>query len=348
MPWKAIAIVTTITTILLSLLILPAFFGQKGPLGPTMGPAKSEIPLIGTKQIPTPTEAAAKAPTQTVMRNVWFHIDEDAYLDIHHMRGEMMSKTPGAPLNLDNRLSFVMKIDTAKIGMRSASLDVLMNRYIFGYTDAPLRNLHIEVAGGQLKQTGVIHKLVDIRFTMWANVSASNGMIRIHPTKIETYGINGMSLMNVVGMSLEKMLTMPKGRGIFAQGNDLLIDPQHALPPPQVEMRLVEARIEGDELVQIFDSGHHLPELKLPHPEEKNTLYFRGGTLRMGKLLMIDSNMQVVDTDPSDPFDFFIDRYNDQLVAGFSRNQPDYGLLVFMRDYSDLGKPVRPGERRVP
>jgi hypothetical protein len=345
MPWKPIAIVTTMTTILLSLLILPACCWLRRPQGPAIGPAKSEIPLIGTKQIPTPSEAAARAPTQVVMRNVWFHIDEDAYLDIHRMRGEMVSKTPGAPLNLDNKTTFVMKIDTAKIGMRGASLDVLMNRYIFGYPDPPLRNLHIEMAGGQLKQSGVIHKVVNIPFTMWADVSASNGMIRIHPTKIEALGINGASLMKAVGMTLEKMLPMPKERGIFAQGNDLLIDPQRALPPPRVDLHLIDVRIEGDELIQIFDAGRHLPELKFPHPEEKNTMFFRGGTLRMGKLLMVDASMQVVDTDPSDPFDFFIDRYNDQIVAGFSRNQPDYGLLVFMRDYSDLGKPARAGER---
>ncbi|HEX7679984.1 MAG TPA: hypothetical protein VF713_17780, partial [Thermoanaerobaculia bacterium] len=327
-------------------LLVPAYCYRNEPL--VSGPPKIDIMPIGTQPIPTPSEAAAKAPTQVLMRNVWFHIDRDAYLDIHSMRGELVSKTPGAPLNLDNKTSFVMKIDTAKIGMRSASLDVLMNRYIFGYPNPPLRNLHIEMAGRQLKQSGVIHKLVNIRFTMWADVSASNGKIRIHPTKIETYGINGIGLMRVVGMTLEKMLKLPKERGISAQGNDLLLDPQGALPPPQIELRLVDVRVEGDELVQIFDAGRHLPELTLPHPKEKNTMFFRGGTLRMGKLLMVDADMQVADTDPGDPFDFFIDRYNDQLVAGFDRNQPNYGLLVFMRDFDDVGKPARPGERRVP
>ena len=63
---------------------------------------------------------------------------------------------------------------------------------------------------------------------------------------------------------------------------------------------------------------------------------------------MIDADMQVVDTDPSDTFDFFIDRYNEQLVAAFSRNQPNYALLVFMRDFNDLGTPPRPGERQPP
>jgi len=347
-PWKPVAILTSITTVLLSLLLLPACCCVKGPLAPAIGPAKTAMPLIGSEQIPTPTEAAAKAPTQAFMRNVWFHIDQDAYLDIHTLRGEMVSKTPGAPLNFDNKTSFVLKVDTGTIGMRSASLDVLMNRYIFGYPNPPLRNLHVEPSGKQLKQSGIIHKIVDIPFTMWADVSASNGMIRIHPTKIDICGINGIGLLKAVGMTMEKMLKLPKERGISAQGNDLLLDPNHALPPPQVELHLVDVRIEGDELVQIFDAGRHLPELVLPHPEEKNTMYYRGGTLRMGKLLMIDADMQVVDTDPSDPFDFMIDRYNDQLVAGFTRNQPNYGLFVFMRDFDDLGKPMRPGERGVP
>ena len=347
-PWKPIAILTTTTTLLLSLLLLPACCCVKGPMAPVSGPPQIVIPPIGTEPIPTPTEAASKAPTQALMRNVWFHIDQDAYLDIHFMRGELVSKTIGAPLNLDNKRSFVMKVDTATIGMRSASLDVLMNRYIFGYANPPLRNVHVETSGKQLKQSGIIHKIVDIPFTMWADVSASNGLIRIHPTKIDICGINGIGLLKAVGMTLEKMLTMPKERGISAQGHDLLLDPQRALPPPQVDLHLVDVRIEGDELIQVFDAGRHLPELALPHPEEKNTMYFRGGTLRMGKLLMVDADMQVGDADPSDPFDFYIDRYNDQLVAGFSRNQPNYGLLVFMRDFADVGKPARPGERLVP
>ncbi|MEA2237362.1 MAG: hypothetical protein QOC81_2086 [Thermoanaerobaculia bacterium] len=347
-PWKPIAIVTTTSSILLLLLLLPACCCVKGPLAPISGPPKIEIPLIGAEPIPTPTEAASKAPTQALMRNVWFRFDQDAYLDIHSMRGELVSKKPGEPLNFDNKLSFVMKVDTGTIGMRSESLDILMNRYIFGYANAPLRSLHIEMAGKQLKQSGIIHKVVDIPFTMWADVSAANGLIRIHPTKIEICGINGIGLLKAVGMTLQKMLKMPEERGITAKGNDLLLDPQRALPPPQVELHLVDVRVEGDELIQVFDAGRHLTALTPPHPEEKNTMYYRGGTLRMGKLLMVDADMQVADSDPSDPFDFYIDRYNDQLVAGFVRNQPNYGLLVFMRDFPDVGKPPRPGERHVP
>jgi len=348
MRWKPIAITTICTTLLLSLLLLPACCCVKGPLGPIAPAEAPHIPPIGTEPIPTPKEAEAKAATQAEFHNIWFHFDEVAYLDIHQLRGEMQAKTPGEPLNFDNKLTFVMRVDTATVGMRSQSLDILMNRYVFGYPNPPLRDLHITMQGNQLVQQGIMHKIVDIPFTMWANVSADHGRIRLHPTKISICGINGIGLLKAVGQNMQKMLKMPADRGVTAEKNDLLLDPSKMLPPPAIELHLTGVKIAGDELVQIFDAGRHLPPLQPPHPEEKNWMYYRHGTLRMGKLLMVDADMQVVDTDPRDPFDFFIDRYNDQLVAGLSRNQPNYGLLVFMRDFNDLGTPPKPDEHLVP
>jgi hypothetical protein len=349
-PWKPLAIVTTTTTLLLSLLLLPACCCVKGPVAAPVAAQPGAIPEIGTKPMPTPTEAQAKAPTEAEMHNVDFHLDEITILDIHQLRGQMVSKEPGTPVNFDNKNAFVLRVDTGRIGMKSASLDSLMNRYVFAFPNAPLRQLHITMEGTQLKQEGIIHKIVDIPFTMWADVSASNGRMRLHPTKISICGINGLGLLKAVGQSLEKMIgkELPRDKGVSAEGNDLLMNPELLLPPPKTELHLVAVKVEGDELLQIFDAGEHRAPLSPPHPEEKNWMYYRGGTLRMGKLLMVDADMQVVDTDPSDPFDFFIDRYNDQLVAGYSRNQPTYGLEVFMRDFNDLGKPLKEGERRVP
>jgi hypothetical protein len=306
------------------------------------------IPPIGELALPDFSYAHVSAPTETSMTNVWFYYDETMFLDIHTMRGQMISKPPGEPVNFDDRRKFTLRIDTGRIGMKSASLDKLMNQYIFAYPDPPLRNLHITMAGKQLKQDGIIHKIVDIPFTMWADVSADHGLIRIHPTKISICGINGLGLLKAVGQTLEKMLKMPVERGVRADQNDLLLDPVKVLPPPSVDLHLADVRVEGDELMQIFDAGLHLAPLELPKPEEKNVMYFRGGTLRMGKLLMLEADMEVIDTDTSDPFSFFIDHYNDELVAGYEYNRPNYGLTVFMRDANDLGSPLREGERTAP
>ncbi|MDQ6799393.1 MAG: hypothetical protein M3041_00985 [Acidobacteriota bacterium] len=349
LPWRTIAIITTATTILLSLLLLPACCCVRGPVAPVTAP-HSTIPLIGTEPIPTPTEAQSQAPTQAAMRNVDFHVDETTILKIHQLRGEMIPKQPGTPLNFDDKTSFVLKVDRAKIGLTSAGLDGLMNAYVFNAPNSPLKNLHVSPDGKQLKQEGIVHKIIDIPFTMWADVSADNGRIRIHPTKMSICGLNGLGLLKAVGMTLEKMIgkELPHDHGVAADRNDLLLDPAKMLPPPDTELHLVEVHIEGDELMQTFDAGRHLPDLPNPHPNERNYMHYRGGTLRMGKLLFVDADMFVADADPSDPFDFFIDRYNDELVAGFSRNQPNYALFVFMRDFNDLGKPPKPGERLAP
>ena len=65
---------------------------------------------------------------------------------------------------------------------------------------------------------------------------------------------------------------------------------------------------------------------------------YRGGTLRFGKLTMTNADMDLIDADPRDPFDFSQPEYIKQLVAGYSKNTPSGGLRVFMPDYNDAGK----------
>jgi outer membrane protein OmpA-like peptidoglycan-associated protein len=62
-------------------------------------------------------------------------------------------------------------------------------------------------------------------------------------------------------------------------------------------------------------------------------MYYRGGTLRFGKLTMNDADLKIIDADPKNPFDFSLDHYNAQLVAGTSKNTPNFGLVVYMPDY---------------
>ena len=69
-------------------------------------------------------------------------------------------------------------------------------------------------------------------------------------------------------------------------------------------------------------------------------MFYRGRVLRFGKLTMVDADLQIVDGDPDDPFDFYLAHLNEQLVAGESRNQPDFGLVTVMPDYGDLRRPA--------
>ncbi len=278
------------------------------------------------------------------MRNVRFHTDPFETLDIQELRGQMLDKESGKPLNLDDKNTFIVRMSTARIGVDGATLSDLMNRHVFNYPGSPLKNLVITVQDGHLVQEGTMHKIIDIPFRMVADVSATNaGSIRIHPTKIEICNLNGEALMKAFGISLEKIITKVPA-GVRVEKNDLVVEPLSILPPPKIEGTLKSVRVEGDELMQEFDDGKSVAPLALPEPA-KNYMYFQHGTLRMGKLYMVSADMEVIDTDQSDAFDFFLDRYNEQLVAGFDQNRLNYGLTVHMRDFDDLGKPAKAGEQ---
>lgn len=60
------------------------------------------------------------------------------------------------------------------------------------------------------------------------------------------------------------------------------------------------------------------------------------GDLRFGKLTMRATDLELIDKDESDPFDFSVAHYNDMLVAGHSKNLPRLGLRTHMPDYNDI------------
>lgn len=66
-------------------------------------------------------------------------------------------------------------------------------------------------------------------------------------------------------------------------------------------------------------------------------MFFRGGVLRFGKLTITDADMLALDADSTDPLDFYLDRYTEQLTAGYHRATGDLRLPVVLPDYADLG-----------
>jgi hypothetical protein len=63
---------------------------------------------------------------------------------------------------------------------------------------------------------------------------------------------------------------------------------------------------------------------------------YKNNRLRFGKLVMNDTDLIIIDMDPNDPLDFFLDHYKEQLSAGYTKTTPDSGLRVFIKDYNKL------------
>ncbi|MEO9116352.1 MAG: hypothetical protein ABI311_09335 [Gemmatimonadaceae bacterium] len=273
------------------------------------------------------------------MRNVDFYVDPSVVLRIQHLRGTVRSKTDG-PILFDDKHSFVIGINSAEVGLNASDLAALMNKYIFAYNGAPIKRVSVSIGNGQMRMTGQLHKGVDIPFDIVAEVSATpGGLMRIHPTTTRILRMNGKAIMGLFHLTLEKLIDVSKATGVAVNGNDILIDPVKVLPPPTIEGHVTEIRVEGDQIVQTFDApADHstLAPLVPPDLAAKNFMYYRGGSIRFGRLTMADVEMQIVDLDPADPLKFELDQYAKQLVAGYSRTLPDRGLEVFMRDIDKI------------
>jgi hypothetical protein len=267
------------------------------------------------------------------MRHVDFHIDSSTVLKIEYLRGELQPTSPDHAPYFDDKNSFRLNIDTARIAVTPASLGNLLNHFTFAYPGSPLKNLTITIEKGQLRQRGTMR---GISFNMLGDVTLNPaGELRIHPTSMKAVGIGVGGLMKFLGLHLEKLIKLRGDRGVRIEKDDFYLSPAKLLPPPTVQGRVGKVEVNDSEVVQVFEptSGKKAEPLIIPDPKAENYMFYRGGTLRFGKLTMHDTDLLIRDAEPQDPFDFFLEQYNAQLVAGYSRNTPDHGLIVVMQDW---------------
>ena len=278
-------------------------------------------------------------PVQVQMQGVHFRIDSAIVLQIGYLRGELLpGEHKGPPLFDDNR-SFVLGIDSARIAIGTADLARLLNQYTFAYKGSPLKSLTLSVENDRLVQEG---KLRGMSFKVAGRLSITEkGEIRLHPEKVKALGIPVDGLMELFGLQLQRMVDLREARGVRLEKNDFILTPSQLLPPPRVRGTVASVELSDSSIVQVFRprDGTKVQPLHPPREKGENYMFFRGGVLRFGKLTMNGADLEIVDADPGDPFDFFLDQYNKQLVAGFDKNTPDHGLIVTMPDFSDLTKP---------
>jgi hypothetical protein len=307
-----------------------------------IAPILLALSLQSTHSSSAQTSSAAEVQTQ--MRHVDFHVDSTVVLKIDFLRGQLQSASKDRSPYFDDKKSFVLSIDTARIAIAPAQLGDLLNRYTFAYRGSPLRRLHVSVKNGQNRQRGTMR---GISFNILADLTLTKtGELRLHPTSVKAVGIGVGGLMKLFGLHLEKLVKLRNTPGVRIEKDDFYLNPPDLLPPPRVKGRVGGVEVTDSAMVLIFqppDSGK-VKLLKVPDGMAENYMFYRGGTLRFGKLTMQDTDLLIEDAEPTDPFDFFLDRYNAQLVAGYSRNTSDHGLIVTM---PDLWRMLAPDSRAL-
>jgi hypothetical protein len=294
------------------------------------------------------TAQSATQPVAIAFRNVHLHVVDGVVLEVRHIQGALLSTKAGKPPVFDDQGSFKLRIDSGEVAMTPQSLTRLLNDHVFAYEKSPITGIDVSIEDGKLKQKGTLHKGVAVPFTVIAEISATaDGRIRLHPTDIKTIGIPSEGLMKLFGLELDDLVKSNQSHGIEIVDNDFLLDPGRLLPEPGITGRLTAVSLEQDRVVQRFGKATRGGPLAATADRyAKNYMYYRGGQLRFGKLTMSDTDMQLIDADASDPFDFSPPQYVKQLVAGYSKNTTSGGLRVYMPDFDQAaGTDLRPSSK---
>ena len=267
------------------------------------------------------------------MRNVMYHFTDTIGVHILELSGKLVPK--GAIPIFDDKQSFILEIDAANISMSTDALTHVLNEYVFAAKDAPLKDFAVTTDGTQLKIKGKLAHKGTIPFEMVSEIQATpEGKIRIHAKHIKAAHLPVKGMMDLFGVKLANLINTKQVKGVTTEKDDLILDPEQILPPPQIRGKLTSIKAENGQLTQVFGNGN--PNLHFKGA--RNFMAYHGAVLRFGKLTMHDTDLVLIDSDPNDPFDFYLDHYREQLTAGYTKTTPQFGLRVYMVDFDKLGK----------
>ena len=299
------------------------------------------IALVCSAMLACARAEASRQPVEVEMSNVDLHVTANITLHIRHLRGRFEPEGTRDSPYLDDKNSYAVAVDSGVVAIDLASLNALMTETLAG-DRSNVDNIKVGIdESGNLKQKGTIDKAVDIPFNVKAGVEATpDGKLRVFAKSVKGFGIPMTPLMKLFHIEMDDLLKVKPGHGVTVRDNDLILDPAMLLPAPSMRGKVTAARIEGNSIVQVFGDGavHHMS----PPAVSRNFIYWRGGTLAFGKLTMAETDLELIDADPKDPFDFSVEHWNEQLVAGYSKTTATRGLKAHMPDYNDLKKPRQP------
>jgi hypothetical protein len=275
--------------------------------------------------------AGAKGTTFVTMRNVFLRVDPEIGVLIRQLEGDLQPKRQGDPVIYDDIRSFTTNIYRAQLVIDSANITRLKNKYVFNYPESPLKEINVQFTAGRIRMSGKMKQITWVPFEMEGTATTTpDGMILMVPDSIKVLGIP-------IGLQTSKLLKLAADRGVRLYGNNIILNPAQLFPPPAISGRVVGVNVQQDSMVLTFDSPRRAMPRVLPDPKVQNYMHVYGGEVLIMNELQRGAELQMVDMDPANPFDFFMAEYRSHLKAGYVKVVNDQGsLITLMPDYTKI------------
>ena len=288
------------------------------------------------------------------MQSVLLRVMNDVVLQVDSLDGVLLPSRKNEVVSLDDKNSFSLKIQNATTSISSSDLAALANDFILPRANTPLRNLSLTFNPDQSIQVkGDFHKLVDVPFSGTASLHVTpDGNMRMHLANMTVAGVIHQDVLNSLGIKVSSVAKPKRKQSFKIVGNDIIFPIDQMFPPPHVSGQLHDINISGNQLNMIFGTDKQARDqeqsaVEKPSITSGSYIYFRGGTMKFALLTMSPANLELLPLKPDlhKRFEFSVDQYYQQLVAGYSKALPNKGLLVYMGDDREIQPSTQPAQK---
>jgi hypothetical protein len=297
--------------------------------------APAEVPssLPASATHASVTTSASGHGVKTEMRNVMFHLTDDAAAHVEFLSGEMWPTGKNEMPVFDDKTSFEVHVAEGRISITPEAMASILNTHVFAGSDSPFKNISISIDKDRLLIKGRLNGKRDIPFETSAILTASaDGRIRVSTEKLKALHVPVKGMMDKLGIELASLVSTSKIPGMVTDKNDVLMDLGELLPAPHIKGKVSAVLIGENSIITIFGDGARLAMAN----DAVSYMSFQGNPVRLGKLTMENADLTVLNIDAGEALDWSQDHYRDQLVAGYSKVTPAFGLRAYAKNFAKL------------
>ena len=249
------------------------------------------------------------------LQNVRFKWSDKVYIDADNMAVQAVP-LHGSTVDFDDLESFRLNLQQSVVEIRPDVLEGMFNESVFNYPHSKLRDLKVTLKEDDNEHA--VHVSGSVNLGLWIPfkmntrllVDTKTNTLVIDVDDIKVLGLfPATALIKWKPLQLESLLSLPPNKSLMFDGNRMMVKPFGLFPPPRVDGTMADVTVD-DKVVRLRFVGRPIPA---PESSAKNYVYLKGGTSQFGHFCMRDTDILILDQDPSDPFVFSLLRYAEMI-----------------------------------
>ncbi len=270
------------------------------------------------------------------LQNVRFEWSDRVYIDAGNMAVRAVP-VHGTVVNFDDLESFHLLLQKSVVTVRPEVLAGMFNESVFNYPASRVRDLKVSIAKDDhgvetVVLDGKVNMIAWLPFKMYTHLGvdpSSNTMV-ITVDHLKLFGVlPATKLISWTPLHLDRVIALPPNKSLLVHGNQIMVKPFGLFPPPRVDGTMAAVAVDPD-VIRITFAGD---PIAAPQSDAKNYVFLQGGASQFGHFRMADTDVLILDKNPSNPFVFSLQHYA-EMIPRSTVDVPDTkSARVTMPDY---------------